>query len=89
MHPAECTLAVELFLEVAGFIGKSRCTAASRQFSAEFEGNAAALCGLDATQPYRDDFLCSKGLNKGRKILIIGPEFSRSITPYVNREIQP
>jgi len=60
-----------------------------RKFSAGFEGNGASLCGLDATQPYRDDFLCSKGLNKGGKILIIGPEFSRSITPYVNREIQP
>ena len=59
------------------------------QFPAEFEGNGASLCGRDATQPYRDDFLCSKGLNKGRKILIIGPEFSRSITPSVNREIQP
>ncbi len=59
------------------------------QFPAEFEGNEAALCGRDATQPYRDEFLCSKGLNKGTKILIIGPEFSRSITPSVNREIQP
>lgn len=75
---------------MAGFIGEYRPRHPSlRQFSAEFEGNEASLCDLDATQPCRDDFLCSKGLNKGRKILIIGPEFSRSITPYVNREIQP